>query len=200
MDNINILAKEGYKPILIVLGSALVLDFIFGFDCLSTILYLATIALIFIYRNPERTVHTNQNEFLAPVDGKINSIDIKDGKRYIYIDVSLCNVHLLRSPIDANLKVTEHIKGLNLPSFKYKAKKLNERMILDFGKLKVSLLSGLFNRALEFKDINSLSKGERIGVFLDGTVMIELSNDEKIFVKIGDKVKAGETVLGAFKE
>ena len=200
MENINILAKEGYKSIIIALSSALILDFIFGFDWLSTILYIVTIALIFMYRNPERTVHTNQNEFLSPVDGAVNSIDIKDGKKYIYIDVSLCNVHLLRSPIDADLKVKDHIKGLNLPAFKYKAKKLNERMSLDFGKLKVNLLSGLFNTELKFKDIEHLSKGERIGTFLNGTVMIELENDEKLFVQIGDKVKAGETVLGAFKE
>lgn len=200
MENINILAKEGYKSIIIALSSALILDFIFGFDCLSIILYIVTIALIFMYRNPERTVHTNQNEFLSPVDGSVNSIDIKDEKKYIYIDVSLCNVHLLRSPIDADLKVKDHIKGLNLPAFKYKAKKLNERMTLDFGKLKVKLLSGLFNTELKFKDMDHLSKGERIGAFLNGTVMIELENDEKLFVKIGDKVKAGETVLGAFTE
>ncbi len=198
MENINILAKEGYKSIIITLGIALVFDFIFGFDCLAIILYLLTIAFIFMYRNPERTVHTNQNEFLSPVDGKINSIDIKDGKKFVYIDVSLCNVHLLRSPIDADLHVIDHVHGLNLPAFKYKAKKLNERMTLDFGKIKVNLLSGFFNRSLNFKDITSLSKGERVGIFLNGSVVLELSNDEKVFVKIGDKVKAGETIIGAF--
>ena len=129
-----------------------------------------------------------------------SKIPEKDGKKFVYIDVSLCNVHLLRSPIDANLQVKDHIKGLNLPSFKYKAKKLNERMTLDFGKLKVNLLSGFFNGSMKFKDITSLSKGERIGILLNGLVVIELSNDEKLFVKIGDKVKAGETILGAFKE
>ncbi len=198
MGDINILAKDGFKPIGIALVLAIFFDFILGLGFIAGILYILAIALIFIYRNPERTVHSNQNEFLSPVDGKINSIDIKDGKTYLYIDVSLLDVHLLRSPIDADLRVESHIKGLNLPSHKFKAKKLNERAVLDFGKIKVDLLSGMCNPPMKLNDKKALSKGERFGIFVDGSVMIELANNEKLFVTIGDRVYSGDTVLGAF--
>lgn len=199
MTNINILAKEGYKSIGIAFVSALVFDFIIGCGFMATLLYLLTIAFIFMYRNPERNAQSNQNEFLAPIDGTINSIDIKDGKKYLYIDVSLCDTHLLRSPVDSDFKIPFYRKGLNLSTFKYKAKKLNEKMIIDFGKIKMTLLSGLCNTQLNIKQRDNVSKGERIGIFLNGTITLELSNKEKLFVQIGDKVKAGETIIGAFK-
>lgn len=199
MTNINILAKQGYKSIIITFISALVFEFIISCGFIATLLYILCIALIFIYRNPERNAQSNQNEFLAPIDGTVNSIDIKDGKKYLFIDVSLFDTHLFRSPVDSSVKITSYKKGLNLSSFKYKAKKLNEKMVLDFGKLKVKLLSGAFNTSLDFKEKNNVAKGERIGVFLNGTVILEMQKDEKLFVQIGDKVKAGETILGAFK-
>ena len=196
MNNTTIIAKQGFKPIAIALFLAIIFDLIIGCSFMGNLLYLLTFVLLIVYRNPERSVYSDENEVLAPIDGKVIAIDEYEGKKNIYIDVSLCDTHILRAPLGGDFETLSHRHGLNLSHFTYKASKLNEKALLSFeNKLKIELLSGFCTPSIKLPHDHKINKGERMGVFMQGSAKIILDADKETFVNIGDKVYAGETII-----
>ena len=194
-NNTIIIAKQGFRPIIISFILAIIFHFILDFSFIGSLFYILTLILLIVYRNPERSSYTHENEILAPIDGKVVGIDDIDGKKNIYIDVSLCNTHLLRAPISSDFELKKFRHGQNLKHFTYKANKLNEKALLSFGEIKVELLSGLCNPKIDLSNDHKVIKGERIGLFIQGYVKVILDSDKETFVNIGDKVYAGETII-----
>jgi len=185
--------KEGIKPFAILLIFAVVLD-IFGFDTVANIGYIGAILLLIIFRDTKRDSYSLANEIVAPINGKIIAIDLVDDKKLIYLKVSLCGNHSLKAPIEANMKITHFQKGLNLPPYLYKAKKLNEQITIEFNDVKLQLLSGLCNIPLDIKKQEYCTKGCNIGVFLDGIVIIQIPSNATIYPQIGNKIKSNSPI------
>jgi len=198
MNNLSIVAKEGWKIIAISFGVSIVLRII-DFDFLGNMGLLFTLFLVFVYRNPERSVYSNENEILSPIDGRVSAIDFCNGKMKIYIDVSLCDTHILRAPVDGKFSIDSFNHGLNLNPISFKAKKLNEQMVLKFSHLKLKLLSGVCNNKIKVYESNKeLKKGDRFGLFLHGIAEIDFDDEVSPSVQIGDKIKAANTIIGRF--
>lgn len=194
-QNNQIILKEGLIPIVITLGVSLFLK-IFISDFLGNIGFIFTLALIYIYRNPNRESYHTKNNILAPIDGKISAIDITENNYKIYIDVNLCDTHLLRAPVAGKYKIKNFIHGLNLNSSTYKAKILNTQAILKFDNIKVRLISGMCNPNITlYKDNIKVAMAQSIGLFLHGTVIVEIPKDKQLQINLNDKVYAGITQL-----
>jgi phosphatidylserine decarboxylase len=127
----NVILNEGVKPLIVIFIVAVVLD-MFNFDILANIAYILTLFVIIIFRDTKTKNDSFKNEIVSPIDGKVIAIDIVDNKKLIYLKVSLLNNHKLVAPIDANMQIVHFKKGLNLPSYMYKAKKLNEQLTIKF--------------------------------------------------------------------
>ena len=194
MTNSDLILKQGYKPIIISLVIVLLLQ-LFISSFLSNIVLVITLFLVFIYRNPSRHIFENSKSVLAPIDGKVMSIDYVNGKQKIYCKVSLCNTHILRAPQSGNIKVKKYQHGLNLNPNSYKANVLNEQITLKFNHIKLKLISGICNtNIIEIED-KTVCQGEDMGIFLDGIVEMTIKDDYKLLVKIGDKLTSGQTII-----
>jgi len=168
-------------------------------ETLGNLALIVTVGLLFIYRDPSRAIKREESEILSICDGRVDAIDTKENNIDIYFSVNMCNTHTLRSPIDGNIKVTNQVHGLNLNPNSYKASKLNSSLDINIDSLNINFLSGLCNNSLEITT-GKVVKGDTIGTFLDGIIKMTLNkNDIKLNINIGDKVKAGQTVI-AFKK
>lgn len=195
MSNKFIIAKEGFKPLAITAGVWFVLKFILSFDLLGNLTLLLFIFMVYVFRNPEREIYASENEIVSPIDGKVVAIDSKDGKNFIFVDVSLVDTHLIRASENGNVEVESIKHGVHLNPNTKKGKLLNEQLVLKFDTLKLHLLSGVCRFDIIINNTGNIPKGKRIGFFLQGIATIELDEKIKLPVKIGDKLLAGESVI-----
>lgn len=195
--------KEGYPKIGIALGVTLVL-FVLGFSFFTKVGVLVIIALLWIYRNNLSMIDNPANlseTIYSPIDGKIASIDKHDGVQKVYIDVNLCGSHILRAPMGGFYSVESIVNGLNLSSWTFKSKALNSKAILHFKDssediVKMEVVSGFCGAKIElYEDKKELTTRETIGVFIQGTIIVEIPATYEIKVYIGDKVTGGISVI-----
>ena len=190
----NIIAKEGKQKILYAFF-AFIFFVIVEFSFLALISFAFFLWFIFIYRYKNVNINSlDKNCIYSPISGKIVAID---GKK-LYIKVSLFDSHILRA-LD-NSKADILIKrGVNLLLSSIKSKKLNENALIEFDNCSMLLVSSLFNDSINIEKKDIYKKGEKIGTFLDGEVIVEISENYKINVEIGQKVDSGVTILALNK-
>ena len=195
MKKDSFILREGYKNITIIFAIAL-LFMLFISNCLRYIGIFVGIFFLYVYRNNYRHIFKNNQNILAPIDAVVSSIDKVNGKTKIYCKVSLCtHNHVLRAPIDSELKIKKYKHGLNLNPNTYKGSLYNEQIVLKFDDIKVKLISGLCNNKIKRIPNRNVIQGEKITVFLDGLVIISIDEKSKLMVNIGDKLISGQTVL-----
>lgn len=129
---------------------------------------------------------------------------LPDGGYLIGTAMSFMDVHVNRAPIAGTVSLVSHIPGLFLSLRRLEAVIENERMLSviegpDFKIGLVQIASRLVRNIVPFcKTGNTLQRGERIGMIRFGSqVDMVLPNVEglKITVRLGQKVKAGETIM-----
>jgi phosphatidylserine decarboxylase len=111
-----------------------------------------------------------------------------------------------RSPISGRLDQFEYMRGKFKVAFDEEASKVNEQNILTICsqdmKVVVRQIAGLIARRVLCwkKPGESLERGELIGLIRFGSrVDIALPERVRIHVKIGDRVKGGNSVLGDYE-
>ena len=175
------------------------------FFFLSIIVFLLTIFLIIFFRDPERIIGKG---ITACADGKIReiiNIDDKDIGKCVKIStfMSVSNVHVNRMVFEGTIKSIKHVSGSHMPAFKKESEK-NERVIIlidtKIGKIKIVQIAGIIARRIVpyIKKDDKIRKGERIGIIRLGSrvdVYLPLKKIKKIYVKVGDNVKAGEDTI-----
>ncbi len=175
----------------------------------SSIAFLASVFLFFLtgfflvfFRDPDRKTGKG---VVACADGKIREItDVKDKEIGDAVNIStfmnVQNVHVNRMPFSGNIKHIEHLSGFHLPAFKKESEK-NERVTLivqtKIGDIKIVLIAGTLARRIVpyIKKGDKIKKGKRIGIIRLGSrvdVYIPKDKIKKIYVKVGDRLKAGE--------
>ena len=194
----SIIAKEGQKTILITF---IVMIIFILLECgfLTFISFVLILSLAYIYRYKYIDYRTfKENEYYAPISGTISAIDVKNFKKSIYIDVNLCDSHILRTLESGNCKVTIK-RGLNLLLSTLKAKELNENAKIEYQNSTMELFSSMYNPSLCVDIKDNILKGEKIGIFLQGQVVITFDKEIDTLVKIGDKVISGRTLIATKK-
>ncbi|PLY07865.1 MAG: hypothetical protein C0625_03940 [Arcobacter sp.] len=197
----SIIAKEGQKSILIAF-TAMIIFILLECRFLTFISFVLMLTLIYMYRYKYIDYSIfKENEYIAPISGTVSAIDVKDFKKSIYIDVSLCDSHILRSLESGNYKVSIK-RGLNLLLTTLKAKQLNEHAKIEYTNSSMELYSSMCNSSININQDNKNIKSEKIGIFLQGQVIVNLNTDIETNVKIGDKVISGITLIATkkFKE
>jgi len=194
MKKNKLILEDGYKKIIITFLISIGM-LLFISDCLGSIGIILGIILLYIYRSGYRHIFKNTQSVLAPIDSTITAIDEINGKYKIYCKVGLGNNHILRAPMDADVKVKKHKRGLNLNPSTYKASLYNEQIVLKFQDLKIKLISGLCNHKMKRIKESSIEQGDKVSVFLDGLVIISIPKNNKLLVQLGDKLTSGQTIL-----
>ncbi|OPX90563.1 MAG: phosphatidylserine decarboxylase [Pelotomaculum sp. PtaB.Bin104] len=166
--------------------------------------------VLFFFRNPGRSIPADDGLVLSPADGVILDINevyedkyIKEDTIRVAIFLSIFNVHLNRSPLPGEVKYRYYRPGKFIPAFKSHASEFNEKNFIGIEcggfKIMVCQITGFIARRIKcwVDEGKSLAAGEIFGIIKFGSGSeVYLPAGSKIMVKKGDRVRAGETVIG----
>lgn len=212
--------KEGFKIILIsgILCVGLVyvlmtyLQPIWLAQILSVGLLIFLGLVIQFFRDPVRYTAMNDDHIICPADGKVVVIEeieetefLKDKRLQISVFMSPLNVHVNRNPIGGKVKYAKYHAGKYLVAWHPKASTDNERTTIVVGNHNGQVLfrqiAGAVARRIKYyvKEGDEVKQGAEMGFIKFGSrVDIICPPNVKLNVKIGDKVRGGETVLAEF--
>ena len=121
----------------------------------------------------------------------------------IGIFMNLFSVHVNRSPCTGRVDYLEYVPGKKIAAFSPKASEINERfytgLSTQWGAVMMVQIAGLVARRIvcRLRRGDVLESGQRYGMIkLGSRVDVYLPADIVLRVKVGDKVKAGETCIG----
>ncbi len=212
------IAREGWS--FIIIGLVLTVVLIWSATrwdnwptfALSLIFGVLTIFTIFFFRDPERIVPLAPNILVAPADGKIVAIDTLEthphiGGRTIQVSIflSIFDVHVNRVPTDGTVDYVKYNPGKFMAAFNDKASLLNEQteigMTTESGqKIVFKQIAGLIARRIvcTLREKDRVGAGDRCGMIRFGSrTDLLVPVDSRLEVKMGDRVKGGETVIGS---
>ncbi|MCX5827069.1 MAG: phosphatidylserine decarboxylase family protein [Deltaproteobacteria bacterium] len=182
-----------------------------GWTCAAVIFGLTTLFVTWFFRNPQRHPPSDPKAIISPCDGKVIRIETVEGHelltgplKKISIFMNVFNVHVNRIPYDGVVEVIRYYPGKFLTANLDKASTENERNALVIGlengeKMLVIQIAGLVARRIVCWVAKGMSvnKGERFGLIRFGSRLdVFLSPRTNVCVRVGDKVRAGETPIG----
>ncbi len=139
-------------------------------------------------------------------EGEIKLSSGQNEYTQISIFMSPFNVHVNRAPCDGKIKNIQHNKGKFMAAYKDQASFKNENieMTLEtkYGDILVRQVAGYVARRAVCRANagDSLRRGERYGIIkFSSRLDVYLPKDTEIKVKLGAKVKAGETIIGVIE-
>lgn len=186
----------------------------FYFLFLTSFLFFGlAIFMAFFFRDPERKLPEGKGIFVSPADGKViftgevfEKDYLKDNAKEISIFMSPFDVHVNRAPCSGVVESVVHTPGKFLSAFKPEASVQNDNiaMVLNTknGKILVRQVAGFIARraVCRVSEGDFLKMGDRYGMVKFGSRLdVYMPKDTKIKVKLYDKVKAGETVIGGIE-
>lgn len=207
----NIIARDAV-PYLIVLAVLTVITY--GFlPWLALIPGILFLFVGFFFRNPPRTIPSDEGILVSPADGRIMEVSEIYEDRYlkskairVSIFLSIFNVHLNRCPMDGTIGYRSYRPGKMLPAFKSHVSEINEKNYVGIEngsfRILVNQITGFIARRIVcwVKLDDKVSRGDIFGLIKFGSCTeIIVPTNVEIFVKKGDMVVGGETVIGRLK-
>ena len=210
--------KEGHKIILatlfFIVASFFIIDGFVGLPWLQKVIQILLLVVFVLilqfFRNPKRHTILNDDQVLAPVDGKVVVIEeveepeyFKGKRKQVSIFMSPINVHVTRYPASGSIKYSKYHPGKFLVAWHPKSSEENERTSIvintpKFGDILYRQVAGALARRI----VNYAEEGQEViqgtdaGFIKFGSrVDLFLPLNTKIDVKIGDKVKGGEQIV-----
>lgn len=205
------MAKEGYPFLLASL--ALVILAYLAKPFLAIPFFLLFLFIGYFFRDPKRTPPEDPQLLVSPADGKVVEVqEVNDPKFYegparkVAIFMSPMDVHVNRAPTGGIVEKVEYKKGKYMMAWDEKASENNERNAVflqtDKGrKITFVQIAGFLARRIicDVKRGSVLKKGQRFGIIRFGSrVDVYLPLDLEIEVKVGDRLRAGESILAKF--
>jgi phosphatidylserine decarboxylase len=202
------IAPEGWifvaVPVCLGIGARLL-----GWSWLAWLLIAFGLFALFFFRNPQRSCDHGPEVACSPADGKVivvgsspEELIERDLPKQISVFMSVFNVHVNRASIDGELVDYSYHKGRKFSAFKEKASLENEQNLSvwegPFGRIAIKQIAGLIARRIVFDHEvgDHVIRGDRIGLIRYGSRLdIFLPDDARILVRVGDRVRAGESPL-----
>ena len=215
-------AREGY----LLIGGAAALSLILVFIGMQlsagwrVLLFVAAAFslgfTLYFFRDPDRTPPPEAaSRLLAPADGKVVAVVNETEPHYINgpatrvsIFLSPLDVHVNRIPADGVLEFERYVPGDYLVAWHPKASDKNERSELGLRhpsgtKVFFKQIAGAVARRIVYhvSEGDTVQAGARFGIVKFGSRMdVAVPPGVEISVEEGDRVRAGETILGRFPD
>ncbi len=165
-------------------------------------------------RTPPKEAMADESIVLAPADGKIVEIVREFEPHYlkaesirISIFLSPLDVHVNRNPISGKVEYFDYKSGDYLVAYHPKSSEKNEQTHIGVRNSKGAIfykqIVGILARRLvwDIETGDSLVAGQRFGMMKFGSRMdIMVNPASEIYVKVGDRTVAGESLLCKIKE
>ncbi|MBK7353425.1 MAG: phosphatidylserine decarboxylase [Nitrosomonas sp.] len=207
-----ILAREGWPHIAVALLVAVFVLVLVNWQW-SMPFWLLALFVIQFFRDPARTIPSQENAVLSPADGRVVAVEqtedpyLKREAIKISVFMNVFNVHSNRSPVTGKICEKWYFPGNFLNASLPKASLENERNALWI-KTKQGIdvtcvqIAGLVAKRIicHVQPGDELSAGQRFGFIRFGSrVDVYLPTNIKACVNIGDKVYATTTILAEFR-
>ena len=175
---------------------------------ISSLLFVLTAFIAFFFRDPNRRTPEGENLCVASGDGKIVAIEEIDddwvGKAVqVSVFLSIFNVHVNRTPCAGRVSSVEYRPGKFRLAFLDKASEDNEHTVVQIDgadyKITVKQIAGFVARRIicRLEAGQTVAAGERFGLIRFGSRIDHiLPIGSEVTVSLGDRVKAGETIIG----
>jgi phosphatidylserine decarboxylase len=166
------------------------------------------------FRDPTPSVAPDPAAIVAPGHGTVDVIDETIEKEFmggacrrISIFLSVFDVHVQNSPISGRVAHLKHCEGQFVNAMRTDCGSCNENVLLGLEarergeRVAVRLIAGLLARRIVpwVAEGDEIAKGERTSLIQFGSrVDLYLPLSAGIKVKLGDKVKGGETVVATW--
>ncbi|NRS88283.1 phosphatidylserine decarboxylase [Flavobacterium sp. 7E] len=214
--------KEGTKTILLgiifMVTALLISDYFIDNNWLKMAIQISALLILIIilqfFRNPKRVAIINENQILAPVDGKVVVIEevyegeyFKDKRIQVSIFMSPINVHVTRYAISGLVKFSKYHPGKFLVAWHPKASEENERTTVvvennTFGAILYRQIAGALARRIvnyaqegmqvvQGTDAGFIKFGSRVDIFLPLGTPID--------VVLNQKAIGGKTIIATKK-
>lgn len=174
-------------------------------------LFLAGLFFLWFFRDPERSSTAGPDALLAAADGRVIQLrhlehcpELDGPATLLSVFMSPLNVHVNRAAVAGRAVAVDYRPGDYLMAFHEKASELNEACLLtleDERGRRVGLrqIAGFLARRVvcPVQVGQSFERGERYGLIKLGSRLDHfLPPAVRPVVAVGDRVKAGETVIG----
>lgn len=207
-------AREGY-PRILGLGVVSLLFNMLGFPLLGLLFLLLTLFVAYFFRDPERQTPEDDRYIIAPADGRVVTVEknCQDSRfltapaTRVGIFMSPLDVHVNRVPVSGQVTAVQYHPGQFRPAFAADATEVNEQnavMIQDEKGRRITLvqIAGILARRIvcSLKGGERVHQGERYGMIMLGSrVDLYCPPEVALRVDVGQRVKAGETVIGEYQ-
>lgn len=203
-------AKEGY-PFIAFASLATIVTAILGYDLVALLALLLTAFVIFFFRDPERISPEEDDVIVSPADGKIILIEkvfderfVKEHVYKISIFMNVFNVHVNRTPFPGAVMNIQYSPGAFYSANTDRGALENEACAITIetksgSRLAVVQVAGLIARRIVCwaTQGDKLLRGQRFGLIRFGSrVDLYIPLQAHLEVSVGQKVRAGESILG----
>jgi phosphatidylserine decarboxylase len=206
------LAPEGWPFVLGGAAFAVVVYILWpgGIPLAALGLLLALFSLWF-FRNPDRTPPPGAGVVVSPADGRIvyagesppGRYALVAGKR-VSVFMSPLDVHVNRAPVTGRVASVRYHRGAFHVASVDKASLMNEQngvaIVTPEGRTVTYVqIAGMLARRIvcDLKEGDAVRQGQRVGMIRFGSrVDLYLPAEVRLSVVAGDRVRAGESVLG----
>src|SRR5579872_2365120 len=206
------IAAEGVTMASAVLAAG-VLALVLGWPGAGTVAILCGLAIAAFFRDPERSpAVASERLVLSGADGTVSDVaemplpDGATGERYHRVSVfmSPLNVHVNRAPVAGEIMSVRHTAGAFHAAFRDYASEHNERNLIVMSDARgrqhamVQIAGYLARRIVcRLHPHDTVRCGERIGLIMFGSRVDHfIPPDYRVVVRLGEKVRAGESIIG----
>ena len=203
-------AMEGYPFIVFAAFVPMILAML-DYDMIAFAAMLVTGFVLYFFRDPSRIIPAAEDALVSPADGKVIQVEKVFDDRFvneqvykISIFMNVFDVHVNRAPFPATVEAITYSPGRFYSADTERGALENEfcaiTMASESGyRFAVVQVAGLIARRIVCwaQQGDALARGQRFGLIRFGSrVDLYLPLKTQIEVATGQKVKAGETVLG----
>lgn len=199
------IVKEGIPFIVIPLAIAAILGVLKIWPAAILFVLIAAFMLYF-FRDPERTVPEGEGLIVSAADGQVTRIEDGEDSKLVSVFLSPLDVHINRSPITGRISDIEYTAGRKMPATNNEASLLNERnkLVIEGEDITVSCtqIAGILARRIVCwpNAGDQLERGQRFGLIKFGSrTDVLMPGNVELAVKVGDRVRGGETIIGRIK-
>jgi len=199
------MVRDGYFYALALVAAAVLIGWLAS-PIWAVIPCLFAAFFLWFFRDPERTIPQEPGAVVSPADGLVTDVSTAGSEAQkqlrISIFLSVIDVHVNRSPIAGVVRDILYQRGTFLDARNKACADENEQNIVtvegEGQRVVFKQIAGLLARRIVFhpKIGDRLKRGQRVGLIKFGSrtdVLLEAT--ARANVKVGDRVKGGETVL-----
>jgi len=204
------IAREGY-PFIVFSGFVAFITALLGYELFALTALFITGFVLYFFRDPERVIPDAEDAVVSPADGKVILVEKMFDDRFVNehvykvsIFMSIFDVHVNRLPFKGKVEKVQYKAGSFYAANTDQGGLANEHCAVllttskDFHYAVVQVAGLVARKIVCWVDKgDTVKRGSRFGLIRFGSrVDIYLPQQIQLEVRSGQRVRAGETIIG----